>query len=69
MVIFDNLNVHKNKRAREMIEAKGVWLLFLPRCFPDFNRIEKAFSKSKNLCKRKKHEALIPYATPHGQHL
>jgi len=32
----------KNKRAREMIEAKGAWLLFLPRCLPGLNLIEKA---------------------------
>jgi len=47
VVICDNLNVHKNKQAIEAIEARGAWLLYLPRYSPDFNPIEKAFSKAK----------------------
>jgi len=49
VVICDNLNVHKNSRAIEAIEAKGAWLLYLPRYSPDLNPIEKAFSKLKTL--------------------
>jgi len=34
VVICDNLNVHKSKKAREMIETKGAQVLFLPRYSP-----------------------------------
>jgi len=52
VVICDNLNVHKNKQAIEAIEARGVWLLYLPRYSPDLNPIEKAFSKLKTLLRK-----------------
>ena len=48
VVILDRLNVHKNRRVREAIEAKGCTLLFLPGYSPDLNPIELAFSKLKN---------------------
>lgn len=48
VVILDRLNVHKNQRVREAIEAKGCTLLFLPSYSPDLNPIELAFSKPKN---------------------
>jgi len=54
VVICDNLNVHKNPRAIEAIEAKGAWLLYLPRYSPDLNPIEKAFSKLKTLLRKAK---------------
>lgn len=47
VVILDRLNVHKNPRIREAIEAKGCELLFLPSYSPDLNPIELAFSKLK----------------------
>lgn len=47
VVILDRLNVHKNQRVREAIEAKGCTLLFLPGYSPDLNPIELAFSKLK----------------------
>src|SRR5215472_8657867 len=46
-VIMDNLSSHKGKRVRELIEAKGGHLLFLPAYSPDFSPIEEAFSKLK----------------------
>ena len=42
---MDNLQVHKTKRVRELIEGRGCSLVFLPRYSPDFNRIKEAFSK------------------------
>lgn len=47
IVIMDNLSSHKGPRVREMIEAVGASLLFLPPYSPDFNPIENAFSKLK----------------------
>lgn len=47
IVIMDNLGSHKGPAVRAMIEAAGAELLFLPPYSPDFNPIEKAFSKLK----------------------
>ena len=40
---MDNLSSHKGPKVREMIEAAGASLLFLPPYSPDFNPIEIAF--------------------------
>lgn len=48
IVVLDNLSVHKSARARELIEAVGAELWFLPTYSPDFNPIEQAFSKLKH---------------------
>ena len=47
IVIMDNLSSHKGPRVREIIEAAGATLRFLPPYSPDFNPIENAFSKLK----------------------
>ena len=47
VVIMDNLSSHKGPRIREMIEAAGATLLYLPPYSPDFNPIEQAFAKLK----------------------
>jgi transposase len=47
IVIMDNLSSHKGQRVREMIEAAGATLRFLPPYSPDFNPIENTFSKLK----------------------
>ena len=47
IVIMDNLSSHKAPAIREAIEAAGAELRFLPPYSPDFNPIEKAFSKLK----------------------
>lgn len=52
IVIMDNLSSHKGKRARQLIEAAGAQLLFLPPYSPDFNPIEKAFAKLKALLRK-----------------
>ena len=39
---------HKGERVRELIEAKGCELIYLPPYSPDFNPIEQAFSKLKS---------------------
>jgi transposase len=47
IVVMDNLQVHKMKKVRELIEGRGCSLVFLPAYSPDFNPIEEAFSKVK----------------------
>lgn len=62
IVVMDNLQVHKTKRVRELIEERGCQLLFLPSYSPDFNPIEEAFSKVKGLLRKAKarsFEALV----------
>ena len=46
-VVLDNLAVHKSARARELIEAAGCRVHFLPPYSPDFNPIELLFSPIK----------------------
>ena len=48
-VIMDNLSSHKRASVREILEAKGARLSFLPPYSPDFNPIEMAFAKLKAL--------------------
>ena len=52
VVILDNLSSHKGSRVREMIEAAGARLLYLPPYSPDFNPIENAFAKLKALLRK-----------------
>ena len=49
VVVLDNLSSHKRRRTRELIEAAGATLVFLPPYSPDFNPIELVFSKIKQL--------------------
>ena len=44
VVIMDNLSSHKRARTRELIEAAGAELLFLPPYSPDLNPIEMIFA-------------------------
>lgn len=52
VVIMDNLSSHKRALVRERIEAAGATLRFLPPYSPDFNPIEKAFSKLKAMLRK-----------------
>jgi len=52
IVIMDNLSSHKRAAARDIIEAAGARLRFLPPYSPDFNPIEMAFSKLKALLRK-----------------
>jgi transposase len=52
IVVMDNLSVHKSAKVREMIEARGCQLLFLPPYSPDFSPIELAFSKIKQFLRK-----------------
>jgi transposase len=48
VVVMDNLSSHKAESVRQLIEAKGCELIYLPPYSPDFNPIEQAFSKLKS---------------------
>jgi transposase len=52
VVIMDNLSSHKRAAEKERIEAVGATLLFLPPYSPDFNLIEKAFSRLKAMLRK-----------------
>jgi transposase len=61
-VVMDNLSAHKGERIRELVEARGCQLLYLPPYSPDLSPIEEAFSKIKGiLCnaQARSREALI----------
>ena len=62
VVVMDNLSVHKSETVREIIEGAGAEVLYLPPYSPDFNPMEEAFSKIKNLLRKagaRVREALI----------
>jgi transposase len=62
VVVLDNLGAHRGERVREIVEARGCSLVFLPAYSPDFSPIEEAFSKIKALLRKAKartHEALL----------
>jgi len=52
IVVMDNLSSHKGPLVRELIEAAGARLLYLPPYSPDFNPIENAFAKLKALLRK-----------------
>ncbi len=52
VVIMDNLSSNKRTSIRTLIEAAGARLLFLPPYSPDFNPIEKAFSRLKAMLRK-----------------
>lgn len=49
IVVMDNLSSHKSPEIREMIEAAGAELWYLPPYSPDLNPIEGMWSKIKQL--------------------
>jgi transposase len=60
IVVLDNLSAHKGARVRQLIEARGCELLFLPAYSPDDSPIEETFSKLKAFLRRmgaRTHEA------------
>lgn len=52
VVVLDNLAAHKLAEARELIEARGAQLLFLPPYSPELNPIEMAWSKLKAVLRK-----------------
>lgn len=58
VVIMDNLAAHKVAGVRALIEGAGARLLYLPPYSPDFNPIEQAWSKIKQLLRAAKARSL-----------
>jgi len=52
VVVLDGLGAHRTDRVRELIEARGADLVFLPSYSPDFNPIEEALGKIKHLVRK-----------------
>jgi len=49
LVVMDNLSSHKRSRTRQLIQAAGAEVVFLPAYSPDLNPIEMIFAKIKQL--------------------
>ncbi len=54
VVVMDNLPAHKVSGIKELIEAKGAKLVYLPPYSPDLNPIEKCWSKIKTYLRKAK---------------
>jgi transposase len=52
VVVLDGLGAHRPKKIRELVEARGADLVFLPSYSPELNPIEEAFSKVKALVRK-----------------
>lgn len=58
VVVMDNLSSHKGRRVRDLVEAAGATLLYLPPYSPDLNPIELAFAKLKQLLRSAAHRTI-----------
>lgn len=67
IVVMDNLNAHKSQSACDAIQKRQAEVLFLPAYSPDFNPIEKMWSKVKQLLRgikaRTEEELFVATAT------
>lgn len=52
VVVMDNFTIHHNAKVRELIEAAGCELRYLPTYSPDYNPIENLFAKLKAFVKK-----------------
>lgn len=52
IVVLDNLSAHKGAEVRRLIEAAGCELIFTPPYSPEFNPIEEAWAKLKDMIRR-----------------
>lgn len=52
VLILDNAAIHKSKAVKEMVEARGARLLFLPPYTPEWNPIEMMWSKMKAILRK-----------------
>jgi transposase len=67
VVIMDNLPPHKLAAVREIIEAAGATLLYLPPYSPDLNPIEQVFAKLKALPRKAAKRAIDGLWTQIGE--
>ena len=49
VIVLDDAKIHKTCRTRELIEASGAEVLFLPPYSPDYNPIQHDFANIKRL--------------------
>lgn len=54
-VIMDNISFHKSQEIRDLIEAAGCFLIFLPAYSPDFNPIENFWAWLKQKIRETSH--------------
>ncbi len=52
IVIADNLPAHKVAGVKQIIEARGASIVYLPAYSPDLNPIEQVFAKLKTLLRK-----------------
>ena len=52
LVVMDNLNAHKDTEVLRMIRDAGADAIYLPPYSPEYNPIEKAWAKMKELMRR-----------------
>jgi transposase len=58
IVVMDNLSAHTGATIRQLMEARGACLQFLPPYSPDFNPIELCWSKVKAALRKAKTRTL-----------
>lgn len=52
VLILDNAAIHRSKGVKDMVEARGARILFLPPYTPEWNPIEMMWSKMKAILRR-----------------
>ena len=52
IVVMDNMRSHHVKAVREVLEEKGMKVLYLPPYSPDLNPIEKMWAKMKSILRK-----------------
>ena len=58
LVIMDNACIHRTQRTKELIEASGASLLYLPPYSADYNPIEHDFANIKRIREYNKDKSL-----------
>ena len=64
IVIMDNMRSHHVKKVAEVLEKAGIELLYLPPYSPDFNPIEKMWSKIKSVLRNNAIETAFSFVSP-----
>ena len=54
IVIMDNMRTHHSKEVKKVLEDLKIKVIFLPAYSPDFNPIEKMWSKIKSVLRKLK---------------
>lgn len=54
IVVMDNMRTHHSKEVKKVIEELEINVVYLPPYSPDFNPIEKMWSKRKSILRRLK---------------